>query len=525
MDTPLHAETPWWQTGVLYQVYPRSFADSNGDGIGDLGGIEGRLDHLMRLGVDGIWISPIYPSPMVDFGYDITDHCGVDPIFGTLADLDRLIAAAHDARLKVVLDYVPCHTSDRHPWFREARTGRAAARRDWYIWADPAPDGGPPNNWLSEFGGPAWTLDEGSGQYYCHAHLSQQPDLNWRNPQVRAAMLDVLRFWFARGIDGFRVDAVDQLAKDPALADNPPDPDWREGQPPKDRLLRVGQRDRDELHAWTREMRAVADAHGGRLLAAEAYQPIARMMPYYGAALDGFHMPYNFHLIGAPWRARGIARLIEEYEAALPERAWPNWVLGNHDKSRIASRIGPAQARVAAMLQMTLRGTPTIYQGEELGMTDVPIPPDRVRDPFEINTPGFGLGRDPVRTPIAWDDGPGAGFTTGAPWLPIGDAPGMSLAAQERDPSSMLSLYRSLLALRRREPALHSGAYETVEVRDELLVYARTLGDRRLSVALNFSDRPVDVGGLGPAVLSTSRDRSLSATRLAPNEGRIAATG
>lgn len=512
---------PWWMSGVLYQVYPRSFADSDGDGIGDLRGIVGHFNHFTELGIDGIWISPIYPSPMIDFGYDITDHCNVDPIFGSLADFDRLVEVAHAKGLKIVLDYVPSHTSDRHPWFVEAGSSREASRRDWYIWADPARDGGPPNNWLSEFGGPAWTLDTATGQYYYHAHLSRQPDLNWRNPDVRKAMLDVLRFWFERGVDGFRVDAVDQLAKDPALKDNPANPEWREGLPPKDRWLRTGQRDRDELHAFTREMRVVADEYGGRLLAAEAYQPIPRMMAYYGTDLAGFHMPYNFHLIMAPWNARSVAGLVEEYEAALPQGAWPNWVLGNHDKSRVASRIGPQQARVAAMLQLTLRGTPTIYQGEELGMTDVPIPPERVRDPFELNSPGFGLGRDPVRTPIAWETGPAAGFTTGEPWLPVDDRPAMAVANQERDDSSMLSLYRALLKLRRLEPALHAGSYGTVEVGDDLFVYARAHGDRRFVVALNFSARAVAIPRFGETVLSTSATTSDSVTHLAPNEGRI----
>lgn len=506
----------WWQSGVIYQIYPRSFHDSDGDGVGDLNGIARRLDHLATLGVDAVWISPVFPSPMADFGYDVADHCDIDPIFGRLSDFDRLAAEAHARGLRVILDFVPNHTSDRHPWFRESRRARDDPRRDWYVWRDPAPDGGPPSNWLSEFGGPAWTLDEATGQYWYHAYLPEQPDLNWRNPEVRDAMLDVLRFWFRRGVDGFRVDAIHHLIEDEVLRDNPPNPDWRPGMSPARSVVRMRTMDQPEVHDAIAAMRRVADefrdSSGDRVMIGEAYLPIDRMMAYYGADLTGFHLPFNFHLIFTPWTPAALAALIETYEAALPPGAWPNWVLGNHDRSRVASRIGPDQARVAAMLLLTLRGTPTIYQGEEIGMTDVPIPPERVQDPWERNVPGLGLGRDPVRTPMPWTSQPGGGFTTGCPWLPLGERNlAACVAAQSDEPRSMLSLYRALLRLRRAEPALAVGSFRPVAATERVLAFCRVHCGRQLLVALNFGGDAAGLHGLsgrGRILLSTGLDRT-----------------
>ncbi len=314
----------WWQQGVIYQIYPRSFQDSNGDGIGDLEGIRRRLGHLAALGVDAVWISPFYPSPMADFGYDVADYRGVDPIFGTLADFDRLIAEAHARGLRVILDFVPNHTSDRHPWFVESRASRSSPKRDWYIWRDPAPDGGPPNNWLSNFGGSAWECDAATGQYYYHAFLREQPDLNWRNGEVRRAMYEVLRFWLDRGVDGFRVDVLWHLIKDDRFRNNPPNPDWTPDQPGIRRCLQLYSADRPEVHEVVAEMRAVLDEYPERLLIGEIYLPVERLVAYYGQDMRGAHLPFNFQLLSATWRAEEIGRIIHEYEAHLPAGGWPN---------------------------------------------------------------------------------------------------------------------------------------------------------------------------------------------------------
>jgi alpha-glucosidase len=479
----------WWKHGVIYQVYPRSFQDTNGDGVGDLQGVIDRLDYLVALGVDALWLCPVYRSPMRDFGYDVADHVSIDPLFGDLETFDRLVRAVHQRGLRLILDYIPNHCSDRHLWFYESRSNRTNPRRDFFIWRDPAPDGGPPNNWRSEFGGPAWTLDKLTGQYYYHAFLPSQPDFNWRNPHVQEALLIVLSFWLNRGVDGFRVDAIHHLFEAEDLADNPPNPAWRPGRPPAEALLRTQTVDRPEVHDAVAAMRRVTDRYeGDRVLIGEAYLPIERLMAYYGGALDGFHLPFNFHLMETPWTPKAIAALVEAYERQLPPGGWPNWVLGNHDRSRLASRIGPGQVKVAALLLMTLRGTPTIYQGEELGLADVPIPPDRVRDPWELNVPGLGLGRDPVRAPMPWSAADHAGFSTGEPWLPLSpDWREINAARQGDDPASVLSFYRRLLALRRRSPALTHGSYRTVAATEGVLAYERADAGERLLVVLNLT--------------------------------------
>jgi alpha-glucosidase len=410
----------------------------------------------------------------------------------------------------VLLDFVPNHSSDRHPWFLESATARCSPKRDWYIWRDPAPDGGPPNNWLSHFGGGAWEWHEPTGQYYLHSFLAAQPDLNWRNPVVQEAMLDVLRFWLGRGVDGFRVDVLWLLLKDPAFRDNPPNPGWHSGMSSYDRQLPIHNADLPETMDLVRAMRQVLDSYGDRVLIGEIYLPIVRLVAYYGPRLDAAHLPFNFQLIGAPWTAAELARIITEYEAALPPGAWPNWVLGNHDKSRLATRIGQPQARVAAMLLLTLRGTPTIYYGDEIGMVDVPIPPEAAQDPAERNQPGIGLGRDPERSPMRWDGGPGAGFTTGTPWLPIGPEAGIcNVATQEANPRSLLALYRALLAVRWREPTLALGGIEAVAAAGPVLTYTRRRGGTALLILLNLGHCPAAVTA-PPArlLLATGLDRA-----------------
>lgn len=488
MGKPRRMTEPlWWQSGAIYQIYPRSFQDSNGDGIGDLRGIEQRLDALVELGIDAIWISPIFPSPMADFGYDVADYCGIDPRFGTLADFDSLLQAAHARGLKLLLDFVPNHSSDQHPWFVESRSSRDNPKRDWYIWRDPAPDGGPPNNWISDFGGSAWEWDAATGQYYYHAFLKEQPDLNWRNPQVVEAMLGVLRFWFDRGVDGFRIDVLWHMVKHADFPDNPANPDWAPGMADMLRVQQLHSTDQEEVHDIAAAMRRVADGYPERVLIGEIYLPVARLMRYYGTHAPGVHLPFNFQLIEAPWDARSLAKLIADYEAALPEGGWPNWVLGNHDRPRAATRFGPEQARIAAMLLLTLRGTPTIYYGDEIGMADVAIPADRVQDPRELNEPGLGLGRDPVRTPMAWDDSVNAGFSTAEPWLPLhADWQRRNVAAQRATPGSMWRLHRDLLALRRKHPALSIGTWHPIDCVGSLLAYERRHGDARMLVVLNL---------------------------------------
>jgi alpha-glucosidase len=506
-------QRPWWEPGVIYQVYPRSFQDANGDGIGDLPGIASRLDHLEWLGVDAIWISPIFPSPMADFGYDVADYRAIDPIFGSLEDFDHLVEDAHRRGIRVLLDFVPNHTSDQHRWFLESRSSRTNPRRDWYLWADPMPDGGPPSNWLSVFGGPAWEWDEPTRQFYYHAFLKQQPDLNWRNPDVRREMYDALRFWLDRGVDGFRIDVMWHLVKDDQLRDNPPDPGWTaDAVGSFARLLPVYTTDRPETMDAVAEMRAVLDEYGDRVLIGEIYLPNDRLVAYYGTHPDrlGAHLPFNFRLLLLPWQAERIAEAIIAYEAALPAHGWPNWVLGNHDQPRVASRVGPAQSRVAAMLLLTLRGTPTLYYGDEIGMRNVPIPVELEQDPARFDGPNGG--RDPARTPMRWDASPGVGFTTGTPWLPIGDdAATINVAAQRDDPTSMLNLHRRLIALRRAEPALAIGAWSPLAVEGDLLAYERSVPGRRLVVALNLGTGTVGADlssvGSGRVVLSTHIDR------------------
>jgi alpha-glucosidase len=481
----------WWQKGIVYQIYPRSFLDNNRDGVGDLRGIQSKLDYLQWLGVDAIWLSPIYPSPMADFGYDISDYTDIHPLFGSLSDFDALLADAHKRGMKLILDFVPNHTSDQHAWFAESRASRDNPKRDWYIWRDPQPDGGPPNNWLSNFGGSAWEFDPATGQYYYHAFLRQQPDLNWRNPQVRKAMHDVLRFWLDRGVDGFRVDVIWHIVKDEQFRDNPRNPDYKAGQNPHHEFFNTYSADQPDVHNIIAEMRQVLDQYPQRMMVGEVYLPVERLVTYYGNGGSGVHMPFNFQLITTPWNAQAISSAVEQYEAALPPYGWPNWVLGNHDNPRVASRMGCPQARVAAMLLLTLRGTPTLYYGDEICMHDVPIPADRIRDPFEKNVPGMGLGRDPERTPMQWDSSPYGGFGMVEPWLPLPeDYITNNVSAQREDSRSTLSLYRKLIDLRRREPALAVGSYKHIAVEKDLFAYLRREGNRQFLVALNFSSQP-----------------------------------
>ena len=508
--------TAWWRDAVFYQIYPRSYQDSNGDGVGDLRGIIARLDHLNgasdSLGIDAIWLSPFYRSPMKDFGYDVSDYRDVDPVFGSLGDFDTLLAEAHRRGIRVIVDLVPNHTSDQHEWFVASRSSREDPKRDWYVWADPAKGGGPPNNWIAIFGKKrsAWTLDPRTGQYYMHHFLPEQPDLNWWNEDVRRAIDDVMRFWLDRGVDGFRIDVAHGLVKDQQLRDNPR---WRLWGPRYPRNW-----DLDEVHEIHRRWRKVLDEYDDRMAVTEVDPPsLTRLVRYYGND-DELQLPFNFHFLEQPWRASAFRRVVETWEALVPTHAWPDYTLSNHDRKRAATRYGLERARVAATMLLTLRGTPFIYYGEEIGMTDVPIPAQRVVDVHD---------RDGCRTPMQWDASPNAGFTTGEPWLPMpGDVSAVNVAAQRGDPRSLLSFYRRLLALRRASRALRSGSYRTIDAPNGVFAYAREGADERIDVALNFTDSErVLVMPKGDLLLSTDDERSpgerVEGLVLRPNEGVI----
>ena len=526
----------WWQTGVVYQVYPRSFADADGDGTGDLRGITSRLDYLAWLGVDAIWISPFYPSPMADFGYDVADYTAVDPLFGSMDDFDALLAAAHERGIRVIVDYVPNHTSDQHPWFVESRSSRQNAKADWYVWRDAKPDGGLPNNWISMFAGPTWTWDEARGQYYLHIFLSEQPDLNWRNPEVRAAMFDVARFWLDRGVDGFRIDVAPMVMKDPELRDNPPNPSpgWEHS-----RLgswltqLHVNDHNHPDMHELYRSFRALLESYpGDRVSIGELHHPdFDRWAEYYGERQDEIHVPFNFHVINSPWAAEAVRRAVEGVEGALPPGAWASWVLGNHDQPRFASRerAGRDQARVGMLLLLALRGTPTIYYGEEIGMVDVSVAYDDAHDPLERREPG--RGRDGCRSPMQWDASPNAGFTSAdaIPWLPLApDADVVNVARQAEDTGSTLTLTRDLLRLRREHPVLLRGDFERFgPTPDGTFAFRRIGPEGMLNVVLNLTaeERTVPDGGPGRVLIGTHRDRDGSTTgrslELRPHEAVV----
>jgi alpha-glucosidase len=478
------SDGPWWHEAVVYQIYPRSFADSDGDGVGDLNGVRAHLAHLSWLGVDAIWLSPFYPSPMKDFGYDVSDYCDVDPLFGTLADFDALVAEAHAAGLKVLVDWVPNHTSTQHPWFVESRSSRTNPRRNWYIWRDPAADGGPPNNWISDFGSPtAWELDPTTGQYYLHLFLPEQADLNWREPAVVEAMADTLRFWLDRGVDGFRMDVVQSLVKRADLADL---------DDVNEILFGDVHLDPPATHGLLRDIRQLLDGYPGDRVAVGETSVLstAKMAAYYGHD-DELHLCFNFPQILAQWNAAAwYRRIARTYEMLDPIGAWPTWVLSNHDVPRHRSRYGgsEAAARAAVVMALTLRGTPFLYEGEELGLLDAEVPPERKLDP---------IGRDGCRAPVPWTRAAPHGW--GAhPWLPLPPEPDVRSAETERaDPSSVLHLYRRLLALRHATPALRLGSIALADERDDdVIAWDRQLGPERRRVLVSFATEPRDVAAL-----------------------------
>lgn len=507
---------PWWRSAVVYQIYPRSFRDTSGNGIGDLRGVIDGLGHIARLGVDAIWLSPVFRSPMVDHGYDVSDYCDIDPLFGSLSDFDELVEKAHDRDLRVILDWVPNHTSDQHPWFLESRSSRDNPRRDWYFWRDSDPDT-PPNNWVRAFpfGDPAWSYDDTTGAWFLHLFSPEQPDLNWSNPDVRAALHDTLRFWLARGVDGFRMDVIHNIGKDPALPDLPDDI----AVIPATALI-----DEPATHDYLREMRALLDEYPSRpVMLGEVYLlDTAQVAPYYGDG-DELHLSFNFSPMFSFWDADMWRQNIATTEELISAAGnWPTWVLSNHDNPRHRTRYGgdEAIARAAAVLLLTLRGTPFLYAGEELGLEDAEIPPERIVDPS-------GGRRDGCRAPIPWTPGPDHGWASADTWLPFPpDSDRRNVETEDADPTSMLSFYRVLLAVRAGSDALRLGGLDLLDAPDGVVAWRRSRGGDERLVLINFTAEPrhIDIAAGHGLDISSHPERDAESTfdgALRPHEAVI----
>lgn len=530
----------WWKTSIIYQIYPLSFKDTNNDGKGDLRGIIEKLDYLndgteKSLGVDAIWLSPIYKSPMTEGGYDVSDYLKIDYVFGSEEDFDELISKAHERSMRVLMDFVPNHTSIEHPWFKEARSSRDNPKRDWYIWKDPKPDGSPPNNWLSVFGGPAWSFDAKMGQYYLHSFLPEQPELNWRNTEVINEMQKVLEFWMKRGVDGFRTDALYLLIEDDEFRDEPPNPDYKPGKDnPYDSLLHIYTNVQPDIVPSITKFCTVLGKEKGKLMIGEMdiLSP-DELLKFQRVCTEELYLPFNFNLIKLEWNARAYREFIDRYDGQLGEGNWPNYVLGNHDQKRVASRIGKDVAKVAAMLQLTLRGTPFIYYGEEIGMENTPISGDQVKDPWEKNVPGLGLGRDPERTPMQWSKNKFAGFSESKPWLPVNpNYKTVNVEEEEKESKSMFSLYKKLIWYRRESTPLLHGSYSSLDSgAEKVFAFIRTKGDKSVLIVLNFSNSEEKLSlkvekKKAILILSTYMDKEgeeidLTDFSLRPNEGRL----
>lgn len=503
----------WWRDGVIYQIYPRSFADSNGDGIGDLGGIVTRLDYLQELGVDAIWLSPINPSPDVDFGYDVSDYLDVDPKYGTLADFDRLVNEAHARNIRIVLDLVLNHTSDEHAWFLQSRSSLDNPYRDFYLWEEPR-NGQAPNNWQAVFGGRAWELDEQTGQYYYHMFYKEQPDVNWRNPKVRQAMLDVFRFWADRGADGFRLDVFNMYFKSAALTDNPP----KLGIRGFDRQQHIYDCDQPEMMPLLQEIRQVLDGYPERYAVGETFEATAEKAAKY-AQPGLLHGTFDFTFLLSPWNPQRFLQAITQWEQALGPDGWPTYVLNNHDNPRSATRYTRGEDdelnKVAAALLLTQHGTPFLYYGEEIGMRDIAVAKSQIQDPIGKRYWPFYIGRDGCRAPMQWDATPQAGFTSGLPWLPLHpNSIWRNVEAQRKDDHSLWNFYRRLIALRKEIPALRYGMFQPLTFEPKrLLAYLRQTADDAILVALNFGRRPVNFA-LGGEVRRSNWELLLSNQRL-----------
>ena len=502
--TRTDASTPWWQEAVIYQVYPRSFLDTNGDGVGDLAGITAKLDYIAALGADIVWISPFFTSPMKDFGYDVSDYCDVDPLFGTLADFDALIARAHSLGLKIMIDQVLSHTAEAHPWFAESRKSRDNPKADWYVWAEPLADGNPPNNWLSVFGGSSWQWDARRKQYYLHNFLVSQPDMNFHHPEVQQAHLDNLRFWLARGVDGVRMDACNFHFHDTGLRSNPPatnrDTSTVSDVNPYGMQAHIYDKTRPENIAFLQKIRTLLNEFGAVAIGEVGADDALGVMAEYTADGDKLHMAYSFNLLTPEFSAAHIRRQVEEFEARV-KGGWASWSVGNHDSMRVMSRWGgaqpsPALAPLVLAMQLSLKGTPCLYQGDELALTEADVPFELLQDPYGITFWPEFKGRDGCRTPMPWTaDAPNAGFTSGTPWLPVA-APHLAAAAalQEADPQSTLHAARRLIAWRRTLPQLTRGDIVFFDAPEPVLALRRDVaGMPGVLAVFNLGAQPVSV--------------------------------
>jgi alpha-glucosidase len=495
----------WWQKSIAYAIFPLSFQDSDGDGFGDLNGITSRLDYLEWLGADLIWLGPVYKSPLIDAGYDIAGFTEIDPRFGTMDDFERMVAEMHRRGMKLVMDFVPNHTSDQHPWFVESRSSRDNPKRDWYVWRDGKPDGSPPNNWIDNTKQQAWTWDETTHQWYYHLFLPSQPDLNLRNEEVVQQIEKDMVFWLDRGVDGFRLDSAMNLVEDIYFRDEPMDEDIGSGPPGwMDHLFSS---DRPETHDLIARFRRLLDSHGSHVFIGEVMAPLARFMHYYGRQEPMLHLPFNNQVMKTePWAARKVDASIEQFMLLLPDHAWPNWVLGSHDVPRLATRLGKEQARVASFLLLTLPGTPFIYYGDELGLERSEFDPKDAHDPYEEH----GQGRDAERGPMPWTAEPNGGFTQGKPWLPLGrNYKQCNVETLRSDSTSMLHLHRELIRLRREHPALQGRHYAPAWGNQNFLAFYRGEGNERYFVAANLSATPQEaqMKGSGSVLLSTTVKR------------------
>lgn len=525
----------WWYGSVVYHIYPRSFYDASGDGLGDLKGITEKLDYLAgksnSLGVNAIWLSPFYPSPMADMGYDVCDYRNVDPSFGTLEDFDVLVEAAHRRGVRVFIDFVPNHTSDQHPWFKKSRSSKDNPYRDWYVWRPAREDGDLPNNWLSVFGGSVWELDEATNEYYLHTFMKQQPDLNWDNPAVREAMKENMRFWLARGVDGFRIDAVSWLSKDPELRSDPINPEYHSDQDHYLKLVHNFSCEGPKLFDYLNEMVDVCAEFGNRFMITEAYPDvpgeISHYLNYYEKLHHNLCAPFNFECIAFPWDAASYRGFIDKFQESILPGQPPIYVMGNHDKPRLATRLGRPSARTAAMLLLTLPGIPFIYYGDELGMGNVKVGEDKQKTPGASKEVTRRYG---ARTPMQWSDAKNAGFTEGEPWLPPKeDYKEYNVGREMIDKDSFFNLYRRLIDFRKSSPALRFGTYRSIDLGDKVFGFVRELNMERFTVVLNFSDQEEEVHSKalkGTVVFSTALDgddfeRVKDRLKLRPNEGIV----